>query len=205
MSLMRVMPLLSLMSHRAAGRARAVLAAAVIAVLATGAAGCTDEPAPAAAVVRKSASALSDAEIDRFRRAFEHAVAAGYFDVFNDEHYDHHRNRNHGADVLATSPMTAMFMDTSSGYRLLPWHRAFMLEAEAMLRAALRERDLAEGRDPSEADLLFVPYWDATHERQLPAWVADLQPTGGTAIVPPDLPPGQRPNTMSYRLPTGLP
>jgi hypothetical protein len=60
---------------------------------------------------------------DRFRRAYEHAVAAGYFDTFNDEHYHHHRNRHHGADVQATSPMTAVFMDKESGYRLLPWHK----------------------------------------------------------------------------------
>lgn len=151
-------------------------------------AGCTDEPTPS--VVRKSAGAMAPDEIDRFRRAFEHAVARGYFDVFNDEHYDHHRNRNHGADVQATSPMTAKFMDQASGHRLLPWHRSFMLEGEAMLRAALRERNREQGRDPAEADLLFMPYWDAAHDRQLPAWVTEWQPIGGTAIVPPDLPPG---------------
>jgi hypothetical protein len=86
--------------------------------------------------------------------------------------------------------MTVMFNDQTWGYRLLPWHRAFILEAEAMLRAALRERDEAEGRDPSEAELLFIPYWDATHDRRLPPWLDDLQIAGGTAIVPPDLPPG---------------
>jgi hypothetical protein len=168
---------------------RVAMAAAAIAAGAAGGAGCTGEAAQPA-IERKSASALTADEVDRFRRAFEHAVAAGYFDVFNDEHYDHHRNRNHGADVLATSPMTARFMDQASGYRLLPWHRAFILEGEAMLRAALRERNRAEGRDPAEADLLFMPYWDATRDRKLPAWLDDLRIEGGTAIVPPDLPPG---------------
>ncbi|WP_437631190.1 tyrosinase family protein [Sorangium sp. So ce854] len=144
----------------------------------------------AQAIVRKSASAMSSAEIDRFKRAYEHAVAKGFFDVFNDEHYNHHRNRHHGADLQATSPMTVMVMDEASGYRLLPWHRAFILEAEQMLRAALRERDEEEGVDPSEADLLFMPYWDAAHDQDLPRWIHGFEPRGGTAIVPPGLPEG---------------
>lgn len=146
-----------------------------------------DDPAPRA--VRKSASAMSPAEIDRFKRAFEFAVHNGYFDAFNDSHYDHHRNRHHGADVLATSPMTVEFMATSWGHRLLPWHRSFLIEAEAMLRAALRARNEAEGGDPTEADLVFIPYWDAAHDQALPDWVLAFQPGGGTAIVPPGLPP----------------
>lgn len=177
------------MNHRVPRIYRGATAAAAVAALAAAGAGCTDDPSPPR-VVRKSASALDAEEVDRFRRAFEHAAAAGYLDDFNDEHHDHHRNRNHGADVQATSPMTVVQNDRTWGYRLLPWHRAFILEAEAMLRAALRERDLAEGRDPSEADLLSIPYWDATHDRQLPAWLDDLHVTGATAIVPPDLPPG---------------
>lgn len=163
--------------------------ATVVATLAV--TGCADGPTTTAApTVRKSASALTADEIDRFQRAFEHAVAAGHFDDFNDEHYDHHHQRNHGADVQATAPMTVVFMDQTSGYRLLPWHRSFLLEAEAMLRASLRERDQAEGRDPAEADLLFIPYWDATHDGQIPPWLAGFALAGGTAIVPPGLPPG---------------
>jgi hypothetical protein len=171
------------------------VAVAVAAVGGTGG-GCTDgtgdggDPAAGPQIVRKSAGALTADEIDRFRRAYEHAVSAGYFDAFNDSHYDHHRNRHHGADVQATSPMTVAVMDRESGYRLLPWHRAFILEAEAMLRAALRERDRAEGRDPAEADLLYIPYWDATHDLQIPPWLEDFHIAGGTAIVPPGLPPG---------------
>ncbi|WP_437896900.1 tyrosinase family protein [Sorangium sp. So ce124] len=144
----------------------------------------------AQAIVRKSASAMTSEEIDRFKRAYEYAVANGFFDVFNDEHYDHHRHRHHGADLQATSPMTIMVMDETSGYRLLPWHRAFLLEAEQMLRAALRQRDQEEGMDPSEADLLFIPYWDAAHDQDLPHWVHGFEPEGGTAIVPPGLPEG---------------
>lgn len=149
-----------------------------------------DAGPPAKKTTRKSAAAMSAAEIDRFTRAFSYAVAQGFFDVFNDEHYDHERNRNHGADVLATSPMTVMVMPTTWGYRLLPWHRSFLLEAEKMLRAALRKRNEAEGKDPAEADLLFIPYWDAAHDQDLPAWVKDFLPAGGTALVPPGLPAG---------------
>jgi hypothetical protein len=154
-------------------------------------AGCGgSQAAPADSVERRSASALSAAEIDRFERAFAYAVAKGLFDPFNDEHYNHEKQRHHGADVMASSPIMVMQMSQASGYRLLPWHRSFLIEAEAMLRAALRQRDAEEGKDPSEADLLFIPYWDASHEQGLPAWVEDFQPKGGTAIVPPDLPMG---------------
>lgn len=165
----------------------------------TGGSGGGGGSPPAAPVVRKSASALSEEEIDRFERAFGYAVEKGFFDIFNDEHYDHERNRNHGADVLATSPMTAMSMPTEAGYRLLPWHRSFLLEAEKMLREALRKRDVEEGKDPSEADLLFIPYWDAAHEQSLPAWVLAFEPQGGTAIAPPGLPPGH----AGYGTPVG--
>lgn len=141
-------------------------------------------------VVRKSASAMDAEEIDRFVRAFEYAVSHGYFDAFNDEHNHHHHHRHHGADVLATSPIQVMTMPTAWGYRLLPWHRAFILEAERMLRAALRERNEAEGKDPAEAALVFIPYWDAAHDRGLPQWVLEFLPRGGTAPAVEGLPEG---------------
>ena len=148
----------------------------------------TPDPAP---VVRKSAADMTPAEIDRFERAYSYAVAHGSFDAFNDSHFDHHRNRNHGFEITAAAPPTVMAGDTPAwGYRLLPWHRAFILEAEQMLRAALRERDRQEGRDAGEADGLFIPYWDAAHEQAIPAWLAAFQPKGGTAMVPPDVPAG---------------
>lgn len=144
-----------------------------------------------AQVVRKSASAMTAAEIDRFERAFSYAVRKGYFDAFNDEHFNHHRHRQHGAELTATAPITARAGESIAWeYRLLPWHRSFILEAEQMLRAALRERNRNEGRDPNEANSLFIPYWDATHEQALPDWVLKFQPRGGTAIVPEGLPKG---------------
>jgi hypothetical protein len=155
--------------------------------------------------VRKNASRMSRQEIHRFSRAFRWAVAKGYLDVFNDEHFDHMRNRNHGADVLAGAPPAVQPGEAPSwGFRLLPWHRSFLLEAEAMLKAALHDRNLYERRDPAEADLLFLPYWDATHDQDLPRWVTHLQPRGGTAIVPENLPPGHagygKPVGSRYRI-----
>ncbi len=145
----------------------------------------------AAPVERKSASKMTPDEIDRFQRAYSYAVTKGYFDAFHDTHFDHHRNRNHGFELTAQTPPTIMVGETPAwGYRLLPWHRAFVLEAEEMLRAALRERNRQEGRDPREADGLFMPYWDVAHDQALPAWVQAFQPPGGTAMVPPDLPKG---------------
>jgi hypothetical protein len=151
-------------------------------------------------VLRKSASQMSPDEIDRFKRAFSYAVAKGYFDVFSDEHFNHQRNRQHGAELTATAPITAMAGESIAWeYRLLPWHRAFILEAEQMLRAALRQRDHEEGRDPGEADALFIPYWDAAHDQALPDWVLNFQPQGGTALVPEGVPPGH----PAYGLPVG--
>lgn len=152
-------------------------------------------------VVRKSASQMNPAEIDRFQRAFSYAVGKGYFDVFNAEHQNHERNRNHGVDLTATSPITAMAGPSITwGYRLLPWHRSFILEAEQMLRAALRERDRQEGRDPREADGLFIPYWDAVHDQALPGWVQAFQPQGGTALVPSE---GMPKGSPGYGKPVG--
>ena len=155
---------------------------------------------PSGVTRRKNAADMSRHEIDRFRRAFSWAVARGFMDVFNDEHFDHMRNRQHGADVLAQTPPAVEPGETPEwGYRLLPWHRSFLLEGEAMLRAALHDRNRHERRDPREADLVFLPYWDATHEQDLPRWVRNFQPHGGTAIVPKDLPEGH----AGYGLPVG--
>ena len=150
--------------------------------------------------VHKNAARMSPQEIHRFRRAYTWAVARGYFDVFNDQHLDAARNRHHGADLLGTAPPSAAAGESLAwGLRLLPWHRSFITEAEAMLKAALAERNGRERRDPAEADLLFLPYWDATHDRDLPRWVKNLRPRGGTAIVTEGLPPGH----AGFGLPVG--
>ena len=168
-----------------------VVAATVAAVAGTAPAAADAAMSERAPVVRKSASDMSRTEIDRFKRAYSYAVRKGYVDVFNDEHFDHMRNRQHGADVLAGAPPAIMAGQSAAwGYRLLPWHRSFIMEFEQMLRVALRERDRAEGRDPREAERLFVPYWDAANDQGLPRWVRDFQPKGGTALVPEDVPKG---------------
>jgi len=150
--------------------------------------------------VHKSASAMSREEIRRFSRAYKWAVDKGYFDVFNDQHFNGMRNRHHGLEALSASP-PAVGLGASFVWslRLLPWHRSFITEAEAMLKAALAERNLREHRDPAEADLLFLPYWDASHDQDLPPWVKRLRPRGGTAIVPEGLPPGH----AGFGLPVG--
>jgi hypothetical protein len=150
--------------------------------------------------VHKNAARMSRQEIRRFSRAYTWAVAKGYFDVFNDEHFNAQRHRHHLADTQATAPPSVLAGESFAwGLRLLPWHRSFITEAEAMLKAALAERNRRERRDPAEADLLFLPYWDATHDRDLPGWVKRLRPRGGTAIVPPGLPPGH----VAYGKPVG--
>jgi Common central domain of tyrosinase len=155
--------------------------------------------------VHKNAARMSRQEIRRFSRAYKWAVAKGYFDVFNDQHFNARRNRHHGLEALAVSPpAVAPGESLAWGLRLLPWHRSFITEAEAMLKAALAERNRRERRDPAEADLLFLPYWDATHDRDLPGWVKRLRPRGGTAIVPEGLPPGHagfgKPVGSRYRI-----
>lgn len=142
-------------------------------------------------VVRKGVKSMTPDEISRYVRAHEYAVAKGYFDTFNNEHFDHHKHNHHGQDLLSCSPMAVMNAHSpAAAHRLLPWHRSFILEGEKMLRAALRERNKGEGKDPAEADLLFIPYWDSAHDQALPQWLLDFKPKGGTAIVPEDLPKG---------------
>lgn len=156
-------------------------------------------------VVRKSASAMSRQEIDRFSRAYTWAVAHGYLDVFSDEHFDHDRHRQHSADVESSSPPSAAAGKSAAwGHRLLPWHRSFLIEAERMLQAALHDCNRSERRDPAEARQLFLPYWDAAHDQGLPRWVERLKPRGATAIVPPGLPRGHagygKPVGSRYRI-----
>ena len=142
-------------------------------------------------VVRKNAADMTPREIDRFKRAFSYAVRKGYFDAFSAEHHDQMRNNQHGADILAGAPPAAALGATpASGRRLLPWHRSFIIEGEQMLRAALRKRDRAEGRDPREAERVFMPYWNAASEQRLPRWVREFKPRGGTAPVPEGIPEG---------------
>ena len=82
--------------------------------------------------VHKNAARMSRQEIRRFSRAYEWAVAKGYFDVFNDQHFNARRNRHHGADVQATAPPTVAVGESLAwGLRLLPWHRSFITEAES--------------------------------------------------------------------------
>ena len=158
-------------------------------------------PATSAKTIRKSASQMSGEEINRFKRAFDAAVARGRMDVFCDEHGNHMAHHMHGADIGPHSPMYFSFMSATAGHRLLPWHRAFILDAESTLRGVLRDLNEAEGIDPADADALFIPYWDATHDRDVPAWVKGWLPQGGTAKKQPKLPDGhvgRGPSTERY-------
>ncbi|HWT22770.1 MAG TPA: tyrosinase family protein [Solirubrobacteraceae bacterium] len=172
-----------------------VVGAAVVAA-------ATAEPAAAqpAPVARKSASEMTRTEVDRFRRAFSYAVREGYLDVFSAEHFDRMRNRHHGVDLLSGAPPAVTPGESAVwGHRLLPWHRAFIIEAERMLRAALRERNRAEGRSPREAARLFIPYWNASGDQDLPRWVRAFRPRGGTALAAEGVPPGH----AAYGKPVG--
>jgi tyrosinase-like protein len=151
--------------------------------------------------VRKNASEMTRGERRRFKRAWSWAVRKGHFDEFNAEHYDHLRNRQHGADVQAGVPTHVLPGHGASwGHRLLPWHRAFILEAEQMLNRALAERRRAEGkRRPAAFKRIFMPYWDAANEQSLPRWVRDFKPKGGIATVPEGAPKGH----AAYGKPVG--
>jgi hypothetical protein len=195
------------------GRPRRILHSLAVATAALGgAAMATSAPAAEstqnAKVVRKSASEMTRKEVVRFKRAFAYAVRKGYFDDFSAQHYNRTRNRQHGADVLAEAPPAAAAGDSLAwGYRLLPWHRSFILEAEKMLRAALRKRNRAEGIKSRGVRRLFIPYWDAANDQGLPRWVRAFKPKGGRAIVPEDVPEGHaafdKPVGSTYRIKFG--
>ena len=106
--------------------------------------------APAEPAVRKSQATLTANEQARFLAAINTFNGNGFYGAFVAIHADM-RHRMHSMD----GPIGTQ--------RFLPWHRAYLVELERELRTL----------DPA----LFIPYWDWTVARDVPAWLASFTPT----------------------------
>lgn len=130
-------------------------------------------PAGRASVVRKGASAMTPEEIERFKEAWALLVANGDLGKIAIGHSDLAAQRHHGVQIRAD--YTAQVNPPSYADRFLCWHRAYVLDLEQAMRAALVADYQARGLDCAVADRVFVPYLDGT---EYPQWVRDWIPTG---------------------------
>ena len=129
-------------------------------------------------VTRRSVSTLSDAEKKALVDALLELKRRGRYDQY--VHWHHHVMH---ATVLPWEPHDASYRNGAHrGPVFLPWHREFLMQLEADLRAL----------DPA----LFVPYWDWTQDAKLadpttaPIWGDDF--LGGNGLA-----------TDQWRVPTG--
>jgi tyrosinase len=115
----------------------------------------TPTPRPTV-VVRKRSASLTSAEQQRYRNVIQRLCdEPGTPNRFARLVQDHAGPHNmHGFNAVGTE-------------RFLPWHRVYLLRLEEMMRAV----------DP----LAFIPYWDWTTERRVPAWIASFRPVVRTS------------------------
>lgn len=118
---------------------------------------------------RKNSSKMTTEEEERFTAAITTLISTNQYG----EHVSHHAimtHRMHGG------------MAGFVGYeRFLSWHRIYLLKLEGLLR--------------NVDDLVFIPYWDWTVDRQIPSWLASFapdvpMPDGTTIDVPRNPQPG---------------
>jgi tyrosinase len=115
----------------------------------------TPTPRPTV-VVRKRSASLTTAEQQRYRNVIQRLVdEPGTPNRLARLVQDHAGPYNmHGFNAVGTE-------------RFLPWHRVYLLRLEEMMRSV----------DP----LAFIPYWDWTTERRVPAWIASFRPVVRTS------------------------
>ncbi len=126
-----------------------------------------------AVVVRKGASQMTPEEIERFKDAWALLVANGELEKLALGHADLAGQRHHGAQIRAD--YSALILPQNYAHRFLCWHRAYVLDLEQAMRAALVADYAARGLDCSVADSVFVPYFDGP---AYPDWFREWMPTG---------------------------
>jgi len=127
-------------------------------------------------VVRKSASNMTEEERERFMLGWELLIKSGKLGSIASEHAQFERQVNHGVQVLAD--LRVEDKGPVGTHRFLPWHRSYIATLENEMRLELKAYYTENGIDSAEADKVFVPYWDASHDRSFPQWVADFKPHG---------------------------
>lgn len=118
-------------------------------------------------------------EIERFQRAWEFLVESGVLSKLAVGHADIDRQRHHSAQILGD--YTGVIQPQSYADRFLCWHRAYVMDLELAMRAALVADHRARGLDCAAADQVFVPYFDGS---SYPDWLREWMPNGTrTGIV----------------------
>jgi hypothetical protein len=136
--------------------------------------------------VRKNAAQLTASEIALFVRGFRLLIRDKILDQFVAEHGNSTKHQQHELSPGVTTLLQSHLMPQPGGERFLAWHRAFLLEFEAAMRAAIGRED-----GETQAEKVFIPYWDFSHaNNSIPAWVEDFKPDGIQAVAPAGLPPG---------------
>lgn len=108
------------------------------------------------AIERKNQKDMTAAERQAYQEAVQHLDDSGDLGKLVAIHGDM-KHRMHGAMEGMTDPVGEQ--------RFLPWHREFLLQFEAQLRKLDAK--------------LYVPYWDWTIDRTIPAWMKSFRPTIG--------------------------
>jgi tyrosinase len=100
--------------------------------------------------VRKSATATTAQEQQRYVQGITSLIASGFYGQLVAIHSDMSHDQHGSMGPIGTQ-------------RFLPWHRDFLLKLEQQLQQL----------DPQA----FVPYWNWTQDRAIPAWMANVLPT----------------------------
>ncbi len=99
--------------------------------------------------IRKNASSLTATEQARYRKTITQLIKSGAYGALVAIHGDMSHDQ-HGS------------MGPIGAERFLPWHRDFLRKLEVQMQAI-----------NSKA---FIPYWDWTQDRSIPAWMSTFKP-----------------------------
>jgi tyrosinase len=136
-------------------------------------------PAPAA-IVRKSADALTATEQQTFMNAIISAIADGTYSLLARIHAD----MSHDMHTMPGMP--------AGTQRFLPWHRLYLINFEQAMRAF----------EPT----FFVPYWRWMDQSSIPDWMTKFKPKGVTDAngrpITVTRRPGTSPDPRARTLPT---
>ena len=109
------------------------------------------------ATVRKNAYKISADE----QKAYTDGITAMIADNSYADLVSIHTNMSHHMHTMNDPPEDPNGI--IGGYRFLPWHRAYLVEMEAQLKAS------------SKNPKVFVPYWNWI-EGGIPDWMVDFKP-----------------------------
>lgn len=106
------------------------------------------------ATIRLNQNQMTSAQKTKYKSVINSLISSGAYGKLVRIHgqMGHH---------MHSSDMNGGF-DQAGEQRFLPWHRDFLLQLESLIQNA----------EPT----LFVPYWDWTVDRSIPAWLKSFKP-----------------------------